>query len=213
MKHKFDKKRVSWTFIYFVLALSTFLIWYTSSDETIQRYVRQALFIAAVVFTILFFRSLKKAIPESLKIAVKSKIARGYNFIMKYVNKYLSAIKRFFGIPEIQLLRGKDESSFIFDIEDTALFRKLHQLKNTLRWRDLEENADKIRYIYIKYIVKLMRKGFKFRVQYTPYEISAKMKLADEEAHFIELYNYARYSGGRRGITNADVEDSMKYAK
>ena len=87
-------------------------------------------------------------------------------------------------------------------------------MQNQLRWRDLTENSDKIRFLYIKFINRLVsKKNLKFRAVLTPCELGGSVPLKPEEgAGMFWLYTGARYSGGAYPISDEDVGAAMAVA-
>ncbi len=160
------------------------------------------------------FINLRKIVPNHVKAYIRNKI---YNFVKKYIaeplQKFNDKVRKFLGLPEKQRLGGDDESSFIFDFEGNNLFRKFQSVKSQLRWKDLETNAEKIRFLFIKYFVKLIKSGYKYKAIKTPDEVRAELKLKDEPEQLFILYTGARYSGGRYNITDENVEMAEKLVK
>lgn len=70
------------------------------------------------------------------------------------------------------------------------------------RWNDMKDNVSRTRFIYTKFVLDSIRKGFHFRVSDTPSEtaerISREIK-SDGNDHSLlsETYNQARYGNGQ----------------
>jgi len=160
------------------------------------------------------FLALRKLIPKELK---EELIARFNWVIERYVitpiSKISQKIYEILGLSDRQRIEGKDESSFIFDTENNPLLRRLHGVKKQMRWKDLETNAEKIRYIYIKYVIKLIKSGYRYETNKTPDEVKKELNLENEPGRLFDLYRGARYSGGRDEISDVDVEMSEKLIK
>ena len=107
--------------------------------------------------------------------------------------------------------KRKDEKTFIFGDDEEGGRRKRHSIKSTSKWRDMTENSEKIRFLYIKYIVKLIKGGYKFQKAYTPNEVRSDLAIEAENQDnmLFDLYNGARYSGGSTYITDEQVELAM----
>lgn len=211
MKHIFDKQRVAYTTAY---ACATMIMLQFSSrlSEPAQkylwvRYTQQITYVITFILAVITFNSIKKLIPKTLRRSIIDKMAyiarKAAASIAKVSNKILKAI----GLGSSRYKKSKDEKSFIFDFENIGIFKKLQSIKNSLRWRDLNENPEKIRFLYIKYILKLIKSGNKIEPVSTPSEIKFEFKLDDlEDGRFIDLYNGARYSGGSVIISDNDVD-------
>ena len=180
------------------------------------RYLQQLCGLIQIVALadILFFQ-LRKVFPAQLKKDLWDGAGWIFKKIQEGARKIISTVKHALGIPDKPTrVRAKDERSFVFDMEENDLIRRFRNLGSGLKWRDLTSNDDKIRFIYIKYVNKLMKKGYKFSSILTPLETMKKWKLTkSESAYMFPLYTDARYSGGRRVITDEEVERSTKYMK
>ncbi len=217
MKHIIDKTRVAESVQKTALALIMFeisvwldpIVRQTEGTTKLYRYIQQGTYALAFIFTVIAVLSLKKLIPKTLRRAIFDK----FLFAMKKMASGIAGVSRkilgFFGIRFDRFKRGRDEKSFIFGEEDEdERRRKRHSIKSTSKWRDMNENADKIRFLYIKYIVKMIKGGYKFRNALTPNEVREDLDF-DEEApdgELFDLYNGARYSGGSVFITDEQVE-------
>lgn len=171
--------------------------------------------IMAVTICNIFLVQLRKVVPNQLKKDILNAAAWLFKKIGESIHTAVYAVRHALGIPDPpKRIKAKDERSFVFDMEENDLVRRFRNLGGGMKWKDLQDNADKIRFIYIKYINKLMKKGYKFSTILTPLETLEKWKLQKSESAFMfPLYTVARYSGGRRPITDEEVERSSKYMK
>lgn len=219
-KHNWDKKIIRKVIIRSIasgLALqleSLTRYFYQTKGHANLKYPHQATVIILVVCLFSLLLALRRLVPQSVKDELKARFNR---LIERYVrgplSKFAAAMRKIFGLPEHKRVFGKDEKSYIFDLENTGLFRRFQSVKNQLRWRDLQTNAEKIRYLYIKFVVRLIKGGFKYKPVMTPEEVKKELDLTDESERLCELYIGARYSGGKYGITDEDVEMSAKLIK
>lgn len=219
-KHNWDRKIIRRVIIRAIisgLALeleSLTRYFYQTKGLSYLRYPHQATVIILVICLFSLWLALRKLVPKSLKDEIKARFNRiVQRFIRGPLAKLSERLRKIFGLPDKQRVHGKDEKSFIFDLENTGLFRRLHSIKNQLRWRDLKTNAEKIRYLYIKFIIKLIKNGFKYKPVMTPEEIKKDLKLAEEPKKLFNLYIGARYSNGLIEITDEDVNISEKIVK
>lgn len=215
MKYLIDKTRLAESSFKLSIAvilfeISSWLTPLTKQSETL-RYVQQFTYIFTVIFAIIAVQSLRKLIPKALRRAVLDK----FLFAMrKAASGFAGFSKKFFGIFGINFDRykkRKDEKTFIYGDEEDMARKRRHSIKSTSKWRDMTENAEKIRFLYIKYIVKLIKGGYKFKNALTPNEVRDDLKLENEseDSLLFELYNGARYSGGSMYITDEQVETAV----
>lgn len=71
------------------------------------------------------------------------------------------------------------------------------RLKQEPRWRDLQNNKERIRYLYRHWLLRKAAAGYQVDGALTPREIGDKFKAAgDDRTSLVELYELARYGGG-----------------
>lgn len=228
-KHGWEIRRIKSTAIRTAVSLVAFAAWYrvrylykgifdpvTGANKIDSNYKYPYQLTCIILFVSLFmlFLALRKIVPKTVKDDLKARFGR---FVSRYIGdplgKLASKLRKIFGLPEHQRIGGEDEHSYIFDLEGNNLFRRFQSVKNQLRWRDLETNAEKIRFLYIKFVVKLIKGGYKYSPQMTSEELKKQLALKNEPEKLFNLYSGARYSGGRYEITDADVEMSEKLVK
>ena len=224
-RHNWDKKVVRRCIILGVSSLVSIQLWSTCRyyykgriPETLNnpnlRYPYQLVCLFMAVSLILFLFSLRKLVPKSLRESIKMRFNRMVErYLRAPLQKLSQQLRRIFGLPDKQRVSGKDEKSFIFDLENTNLYRRFMSMKNQLRWKDLETNAEKMRFLYIKFVIKLIKTGYRYRPVTTVEELKAELALADDSERLCELYSGARYSGGIYEISDEDVEMSSKLIK
>jgi len=214
--HKWDKKRIIKTVVFLALSLIC-LQGYHHIKLFIPtaRYYQQLFGLLAGIFGILCFLNLRKLLPDT----VKEELWNGARWVFGKINDRLEKVARkireILGIPEpTKKRRGRDERSFVFDTEGDDRLRRFIGKSNQLRWKDLDNNADKVRFLFIKFVVRYKKKGYRYNTISTPVEVGKTWKLDDEDGGIMfPLYTVAKFSGGRRPITDDEVELSQKFAK
>lgn len=185
-------------YIYF---LAYFAITFTSS---LGNYPVQIGSIAGVILCFfLLRRSLKLMFDKKMRAkasAVWDKV-RGFTRklfgnIAKRVTKALKLDRR--------RAKGVDEKDFIFK-ERRGRKRISRHLRNPMRWAELEDNSQRVRYIFIDYMLKNIRSGYRMKPSSTPDEISLQLAREDDEKLLFDNYRIARYSGGRETVTDETI--------
>lgn len=174
------------------------------ADSTGQ-YARQVISIGGTVFgTYMLLRSLRKMFDKR----VRAKIAAFGEKILRRTGEIFSRfgrkILKSLGLDR-KRARGKDEKDFVFR-ERTGRRHPLHRLRNPMHWTELEDNAQRVRFIFIEYMLRNIRGGYKLRPSSTPEDISRELASEDNEKLLFETYALARYSGGREVIDDNTVE-------
>ena len=123
--------------------------------------------------------------------------------LIKAVNKLLLSIG--IDLSRRNRLGGRDEKTFVFD--DTEKVKKTKKkLKNDLKWVDQTDNAARVRFIFIDYMIRRIKKGYFMKRCMTPAEIGAEIALEDDEKALFAVYDKARYAG-QRGVE--EITDAM----
>ena len=153
-----------------------------------------------------FMRMLTASMRKKLKqTAVKfaKKLAAP---LIKVVNKLLLSIG--IDLSRRNRLGGRDERTFVFDDTEKAKKGK-KKLKNELKWVEQTDNAARVRFIFIDYMIRRIKKGYFMKRTMTPAEIGAEIALEDDEKALFAVYDKARYAGkmGMEEITDAMVSE------
>lgn len=215
MRHLFDKTKVansaaisSATLI--MLEISVWITDFAAMSEVV-RYIQQLTYIITIVLAVLTLNSLKKLIPKSLRRVVLDKFLYAVRKVVSNIAGISKKLLSFLGVDLSRYKKRKDERSFIFDRDDDGFSKRKHSVKNKSKWKDLTENSEKIRFIYIKYIIKTIKGGYKFRPTLTPNEVCTELNFEEEQEDrsIFTLYNGARYSGGSIYITDEQVDGAL----
>ncbi len=209
MKHRFDKKRVVYSTAYFsaTMVILQISVWLTplTVDNKLFRYIQQLTYFTSAILGVITLLSLRKLIPKTLRRAVLDKFREIARRALSAVKAVSLRVLRIFGVNTARYKKRKDERSFVFDLDDIGIIKKIRSIKGSVKYKDLTENAEKIRFIYIKYMVKLIKGGYKLPPQQTPTETKEDLELVDNDGKLVDLYNGARYSGGSVLITDEEV--------
>jgi hypothetical protein len=184
------------------------------------------LFFLSIVTTVLFILFLRKfyfILQKYISISEKIKKTKIWRAFAKLFGKIYSLIENVMTlfmtlgerarrilariIPHRRgplLRRYNDERSFVLG-ERGHYGNRLRKMK----WRGLHTNSERIRYIYIKFLKRLIKSGFSVSPVDTPNELYEKLlKLNnDMDNKLFSLYNLARYNHDETGITKDDIEN------
>ncbi len=119
---------------------------------------------------------------------------------------------------------GSTEHGY-FDQEESLLKTETPKRKSFIKklfkrepkWRDMQDNNSRIRFIYSKFVIDYIKKGFSFKLAYTPSEVVEQTQNYDkheENDHTVlgETYNEVRY--GNKNVDDETVSIlKKKYLK
>ncbi len=215
MKHRFDKTAVANAVAYgcamlTALEISVWLSPYAKIADS-YRYLQQFTYTLTVILSFITANKIKKLIPETLRRAVADSFLYAARRLASGISRISKRILKILGMNLDRYKKQKDEKSFVFDVSEMGIFKRLSSFKSGVKWKDLTDNSEKIRFIYIKYMVKWIKGGYKTEPCLTPKEVRARLEL-DEGANGYELfdmYNGARYSGGSVRISDEQVDRAL----
>ena len=211
--HNIDKRRMV-EFIIWVILLAADL--YASMVlpnlegdffERHQNTIRIITVLVAIVVIAMgiraFLRMLTASMRKKLGQAAVRFAKRLAAPLIKAVNKLLLSIG--IDLSRRNRLGGRDERTFVFD--DTEKVKKTKKkLKNELKWAEQPDNAARVRFIFIDYMIRRIKKGYFMKHSMTPAEICAEVALEEDEKNLFAVYDKARYAG-QRGLE--EITDAM----
>ena len=169
--------------------------------------IRAITVLLAIFFIVMgcraFLRMLTASMRKKLGQAAVKFARRVAAPLIKAVNKLLLSIG--IDLSRRNRLGGRDEKTFVFD--DTEKVKKAKKkLKNELKWVEQTDNAARVRFIFIDYMIRRIKKGYFMKRCMTPAEIGAEIALEDDEKNLFAVYDKARYAG-QRGVE--EITDAM----
>ena len=175
--------------------------------ESNQNTIRVITVLLAIFFIAMgcraFLRMLTASMRKKLSQAAVKFAKKLAAPIIKAVNKLLLSIG--IDLSRRNRLGGRDEKTFVFD--DTEKVKKpKKKLKNELKWVDQTDNAARVRFIFIDYMIRRIKKGYFMKRCMTPAEICREVALEDDEKNLFAIYDKARYAG-QRGVE--EITDAM----
>ncbi len=91
-------------------------------------------------------------------------------------------------------LSGRDEKSIIRP-EEVKGKKKKKRLKNDLKWQEQPDNAARVRFIFIDYMIRRIKSGYLMKRTMTPAEIGQEVAIEEDEKLLFAAYDKARYGG------------------
>ena len=144
---------------------------------------------AVLVLVIYIYRMLKR-IPKLSTILLRfNRLKKEFlNLFNKYTEKFMSYWEN--AGKGVRIKNYKDEKKLIFGLREEM---QRDMVLRKMKWKDLVTNNEKIRYIYISLMNKLINKGYEIRTCDTPREIERRLSEHVSFGDLIPVYNEARY--------------------
>ena len=168
--------------------------------------IRGCCIIVTIVSLILGARLFLKMMTPRLREIIRERalefIKNVASPIAKMLDKMLSAL----GLNSSFASGGKDEKSFVYTGNKTK--SKPKKLKNSAKWEEQTSNSEKVRFIFVDYMIAKIKDGYIFRHNRTPDEMKNEISDSEDENLLFDTYRKARYAGNRSldEIDNATVE-------
>ena len=172
-----------------------------------QNSIRVATVLVAALIMAMGFRAFLRMLTASMRRKLGQAALR---FVKKLTAPVVKLVTRLLLSIGIDLSRrnrlgGRDERTFVFDDAERVKKPK-KKLKNDLKWMDQTDNAARVRFIFIDYMIRRIRKGYFMKRSMTPAEICVDVALEDDEKNLFAVYEKARYAG-QRGLE--EITDAM----
>ena len=159
--------------------------------------------IGGAVFALVeFYRMLSPSLKRKMALKALEIGKRVAKPVLKVVNRVLGFVGISIGK---QRLKGKDEKSFVY-VEKPSKAKKSKKLRNEGKWHELPDNAARVRFIFVDYMIKRIKQGYRMKYHQTPDEIGRELAVEDDEKQLFEVYRTARYAGPD---ANEVIDDSV----
>ncbi len=208
-----DKRRLVWLILWVLLlvaALYASVVLPGADHPFCQKYADEIRGVSAVVGVLsavmgvrTFLQMLTASMRQKLRAAALRTLKKMAAPIVRAVNKMLMSIG--IDLSRRGRIGGRDEKTFVFQEEERAKKPK-KRLKNDLKWQDQTDNAARVRYIYIDYMIRKVREGYGLKRTMTPAEIGRDVAVEPDEQRLFAVYDKARYAG--REAAAAEITDS-----
>jgi hypothetical protein len=135
-------------------------------------------------------------------------------FLIKNFKRFYAAITSWFSSVFGRFRKWSGEEQGYVDKQESLLKTETHKRSSFLarlfqrepKWRDMKDNISKVRFLYARFVLDRVRKGFNFNQSETPSETIDRIQGSgkDEKADHDSLRN--AYQQARYGNTGADDE-------
>lgn len=171
-----------------------------------NKYWKQFFAILALIFIFFTMRNLLKYMQKEYGEKIKKAVEKMWRRFSEFTKRIKEKIKKRLGIKGRNIYYGaRNKRSFIFPNETRS---KRTSRERAMRWRDMDTNEKKIRYLFAMFIVRRIKNGYQYRHSYTARKV--KKDLADEETKLLfDLYEVAKYTPNPN-INDDEVEKVRK---
>ncbi len=208
IREHIDKKRFFLFLIFTALSLISYQGYlHVKMFLPTHRYVRQGVAIVTALMLgfclFCFWTMFKGGLLKTVMTPVGKAAQRIYRTLAQRMGKVWEKIRKALGFTEeSQRLRGRDEKTF--------LFNRRHGRTNKvekLNWKDLKDNRERLRFLFVRFVKRQNKKGYRYASGRTPMENGASWRLGEAEGGgFFAAYTDARFADDSAVITDEELE-------
>lgn len=202
----FSKKRLS--LVLLCLCLSLLFLYFSVALDPKFKYVRQGFAFLGYASCILTLYNVGKLFTREIRQELYRRISKALFGVAEKIKAIVDKVKSKLGIKSAKLHRPRDEVRIIINDD-----RDLRKKKNTLtkkRFSQLEDDLQRIRYMYAKLLLWKQKKGENVYTYQTPEELKGKLANGETEEELFDIYTPVRYAETPQ-ITPEEVKKQYDY--
>ena len=199
-----DKKKRAQIIKIAICAAGIYFIEYTKQsleNSSLGRFltVLEILLLAYMAWTLFsLFKSRAKVLYAKAKKTLVDAVKR---LLKPIIEKFRERYRR-----KQKFVKGRDENKIVFNFNIIEKLKNKLQLRKKLDLKHVSSNAEKIRLLYIKFILKLIQKNNAIKYSSTPKEIKNDVRCGESDILF-DIYEKVRYDAQKNV---AVLDDTVK---
>lgn len=203
-KKKFEYLIPCFYFVFFFVLLQVVI------DNKDDRFITSLMFCLMLADVVLFFRALKRYLRKRHK-ELYNRLSSGVGAVTRFFRSFTKKIAVKLGLRRnLVYIKGRDKIEFAFGEHKKAKGREEKKHKPVFpKWKDLKDNRERVRFIYIVFIKKCIKRGFHFDRAMTPADISKKIAETPAQQRVFACYNDVRYSDERIQVSDSVVKELL----
>lgn len=205
---RFDKRYLLLTLLWILVSALSITLMVLFIHHDIFGVVFAFTSVASLIMVVISYkRAVLEGTVEEGMVLIFVALGKMFNFILLPVVKLLTKL----GFLRGRFGNANDEHSFIFDFGEKAGRIRVDKIP---KWKNLTDNHQRVRYIFIKHIKYRMKKGYRFNKTLTPSETEKELQkyLKEEEdiSLLFDTYRLARYENPDRTQFEDDLVEKLR---
>ena len=205
-KIAFSKKRLA--SVVFFAALAALLIYLSVALNPEYKYVRQFCAFFGYVSIALTLYNTGKLFTKEIRRELYRRLTKAIFNVTDKLKKIVDKVRKKLGIKPNIRHRSEDEINII--IRDDRVRKKKQKPITKKRFSSLTEDAERIRFMYVKLIEYKQKKKGNCHSYDTPNELKKKVAENDTERELFGLYTPVRYAE-KAYVTPEEVKKQYEY--
>lgn len=202
----FSKKRLR--LIIILAALSAFLLYSSVALNPEYKYVRQFCAFFGYICIALTLYNIGKLFTKEIRQELYRRLGKAIFHVSEKLRAVVDKVRKKLGIKPKVRHRSHDEVNII--IRDDRVRQKKQKPITKKRFNSLTEDAERIRFMYVKLIEYKQKKKGNCHSYDTPHELENKVADNDTEHELFSLYTPVRYAE-KAYVTPEDVKKQYEY--
>ncbi|MBQ4562423.1 MAG: hypothetical protein IJA55_08870 [Clostridia bacterium] len=202
----FSKKRLALVIIF--ASLAALLIYFSVALDPKYKYIRQFCAFFGYVSIALDLYHIGRLFTKEIRQELYRRLSKAIFNVAEKLKAAVDKIRQKLGIKPKIRHRSADEVNII--IRDDRVRQKKQKPVTKKRFNSLTEDAERIRFMYVKYIEYKQKKKGNCHSYDTPLELERKVAENDTEHELFELYTPVRYAE-KAYVTPEDVKKQYEY--
>lgn len=186
----FSKKRIRIVFLFLCLAL--LFLYFSVALDPKYKYLRQGFAFSGYVCIALTLYNFGKLFTREIRLELYRRISKALFGVAEKLKAMVDKVKNKLGIKSVKRYRPRDEVRII--INDDRDLRKKKKALAKKRFSQLENDAQRIRYMYARYLIHKQKKGENVYTYQTPDELKQRIATGETEAELFDVYTPVRYA-------------------
>ena len=172
------------------------------------KYERQMIGLASAVLAIIsginFYKMFRGGMFTTMLSPVGKMLKKAISGVVERWNRVIDRVRKALGLPDGQKrAKGRDERSFLFN---RGRREELRRKEQKLHWKDLKNNRERLRFLYVRFIKKCVKRGYRYAPGLTPLENGAAWRLKEQDGNaFFLAYTDARFGEDACQISDDEV--------
>ncbi len=202
----FSKKRLILVGIF--AALAALFLYFSVALNPVYKYIRQFCAFFGYVCIILDIYHMGRLFTKDIRQELYRRLSKAIFNVAEKLKAVVDKVRQKLGIKPKVRHRSQDEVNII--IRDDRVRQKKQKPITKKRFNSLTEDAERIRFMYVKLIEYKQKKKGNCHSYDTPHELERKVAENDTEHELFGLYTPVRYAE-KAYVTAEDVKKQYEY--
>lgn len=160
-----------------------------------SKYVKQAAYVVGIIAIILWIRAMWMAYRKFFRRKVRRRSNKFFARLEAFLLRIDDAIRKALHLsPRAYYFGGEDEEILSYQTVAAYSNAATTEGKVRIKWKNLEENRQKIRFLFAKFMLDKMAGGYKLKYSATARQLGEQFADTERSRMLFDLYEDVRYT-------------------